>query len=312
MEIAVLEFVRFAEEDVAEEGLEGRGGAFDAASEVLVVGADEGVAKEPGVFGEGLVGDVLEAELAEVFGGKDGGGAGVAFAEGMDLPETGDEGGEVGDERGLVARWIAILALVAEVPVERGGDFGEGRVVDGLAVEHPFLLREIDGAEFPGEGEHAREDTAVEAEVVFGGEAERGLGEDGVDVRRSVVRLSVSLGIGPGWLLLVVLSDNASGVLGGNISFDVAPGRLDKIGRNLQAVDLLQPDGDTPVLRALAAAGLLGDEILGERGRRGRGRRGRAGGGREMEGGAGGHGEELVRAAVRRARAEEKVVMNEA
>ena len=157
----------FAEEDVAEEGLEGSGGAFDAMRKVFVVGADERVAEEPGVFGEGLVGDVLEAEFAEVLGGEDGGGAGVAFAEGMDLPEPGDERGEVGDERGLVARWIAILSLVPEVPVERGGDFGEGRVVDGLAVEHPFLLREIDGAEFPGEGEHAREDAAVEADVVL-------------------------------------------------------------------------------------------------------------------------------------------------
>ena len=159
-------------------------------------------------------------------------------------------------------------------------------------AEHPFLLREIDGAEFSGEGEHAREDTAVEADVVLGREAERGLGEDGVDVRRSVVRLSVSLGIGPGWLLLVVLSDNASGVLGGYFSFDVAPGGLDEIRRDLEAVDLLQPDRDAPVLRALAAAGFLGNEILGERRRRGRGRHGCAGGGRAMEGGAGEHGEE--------------------
>lgn len=66
------------------------------------------------------------------------------------------------------------------------------------------------------------------------------------------------------------------------------------------SVDLLQPDRDAPVLRALAAAGLAGDEILGERRRRGRGRRGCAGGGREMEGGARGHGEERVRAAPAR------------
>jgi len=56
----------------------------------------------------------------------------------------------------------------------------------------------------------------------------------------------------------------------------------------MEAVDLLQSDCDAPVLRALAATGLLGDEILGERRRRGRGRRGCAGGGRAMEGGAGG------------------------
>lgn len=239
MEVAVLEFVAFAEEDVAEEGLEGSGGAFDAMRKVFVVGEDERVAEEPGVFGEGLVGDVLEAELAEVLGGEDGGGAGVAFAEWMDLPEAGDERGEMGDECGLVARWIAILSLVPEVPVERGGDFGEGRVVDGFAVEHPFLLREIDGAEFPGEGEHAREDAAVEADVVLWREAERGLGEDRVDVGGGAVGLLVRGGVGVGGLLLVVFADDAAGFFGGDLPFDVAPSGLDEIRRNLQPVDLL-------------------------------------------------------------------------
>lgn len=74
------------------------------------------------------------------------------------------------------------------------------------------------------------------------------------------------------------------------------------VGREFPAVGLAR--ADAAVLRALAATGLLGDEILGERRRRGRGRRGCAGGGRAMEGGAGFHGDEGARAAVRRARAE--------
>ena len=43
---------------------------------------------------------------------------------------------------------------------------------DGLPAQHPLLLREIDLADRSGVGIHALEDLAVDAEEVFGGEAE--------------------------------------------------------------------------------------------------------------------------------------------
>ena len=105
------------------------------------------------------------------------------------------------------------------------------------------------------------------------------------------------LGVGGFRLLGVVGSDRALDFFVRQQTLDVLPGEFHEKRRNRKTVDALQTYREAPVFGSLPFVGIGRCQVFGERHRRYRGRRGCAGGGRAMEGGAGGHGEELVRAA---------------
>ena len=107
----------------------------------------------------------------------------------------------------------------------------------------------------------------------------------------------MGLGVGGFRLLGVVGSDRALDFFVRQQTLDVLSGEFHEKRRNRKTVDALQTNREAPVLGSLPFVGVGRGQVLGERQRRYRGRRGCAGGGRAMEGGAGGHGEELVRAA---------------
>ena len=89
-QITVLQLVGFAEQEVTEELLQVFKFRLNAAGVVAIVGTHKGIAEVPGVFGKEVVADG-ETHCPEILDRKDCRGSGVAFTEGVDLPDTGNE-----------------------------------------------------------------------------------------------------------------------------------------------------------------------------------------------------------------------------
>ena len=107
-QIAVLQLVDFAQQKVTEELLQVFKFRLDAAGIVAIVGTDKGIAEVPGVFDKEVVADG-EAHCPEVLDRKDCRGSGVAFTEGVDLPDAGNELAKVPDHLCVIEVLVAEL-----------------------------------------------------------------------------------------------------------------------------------------------------------------------------------------------------------
>ena len=107
-QITVLQLVGFAKQEVTEELLQVFKFRLDAAGIVAIVGTHKGIAEVPGVFGKEVVADG-ESHCPEIFDRKDCRGSGVAFTEGVDLPDTGNELAKVPDHLCVIEVLVAEL-----------------------------------------------------------------------------------------------------------------------------------------------------------------------------------------------------------
>ena len=107
-QITVLQLVGFAQQEVTEELLQVFKFRLNAAGVVAIVGTDKGIAEVPGVFGKEVVADG-ETHCPEILDRKDSGGSGVAFTEGGDLPDTGNELAKVPDHLCVIEVLVAEL-----------------------------------------------------------------------------------------------------------------------------------------------------------------------------------------------------------
>ena len=121
-QITVLQLVGFTEQEVTEELLQVFKFRLDAAGIVAIVGTDKGIAEVPGVFCKKVVADG-EAHCPEIFDRKDCRGSGVAFTEGVDLPDTGNKLGKVTDHLGVIEILVAELFFQIKVVLQSPLDF---------------------------------------------------------------------------------------------------------------------------------------------------------------------------------------------
>ena len=85
MQVAVLHFVVFAHEHVAEKVLQETGLSRNSLGHVTVIRTDECIPEKPGIVCKNLI-IYLKTQGAKVLYHENGGGSGVPFAKGMDLP----------------------------------------------------------------------------------------------------------------------------------------------------------------------------------------------------------------------------------
>lgn len=251
VEVSVSQLPGVVVEQVLEEAFQIDGGVFYLFPHVLVVGAYQGIAEIPGVVGEGLVVD-LEAYRAEVLYGKYGGGACVALAEGVYLPETGDELGEMLHHLVGVQAFVVEVAFLLQVEVESPKDVFVVEVTHGVAFQHPFFLCDVVVANLPGMGKDAFEDASMDGYEAVCGEGEGTRGQYSGNVARDLVGLFFAVGCAlPCCAALVVGVEHLAGLVQGDLALDVLLSHMIEECRGFYAIDGLQTSGYAPVSGAL-------------------------------------------------------------
>lgn len=262
MQIAVAEVPLLAEEQVAEETLQIDRGVVYAFHGILVVGADKGVAEIPRVFGKQVVLNV-KAYRAQVLYGEHGRGAGVAFAESVDLPKSGDETGDMSDKVVLCEAFITELPLLFDVVVQCPAQVFPVQVIHRVAFQHPFLLGDVVVAQLAGVFEDAFEAAAVQRDKTVGGEVDRFHGEYLLNVSRCLVGfiLVVIMGLARGFAFVIAVEQRVD-LIHGKLAFDVAARQVIEVLRGREPIDGLQADGRTPSIGGLALSGLSLPDIF--------------------------------------------------
>lgn len=255
MQITVAEVPLLAEEQVTEETFQIDRGVVDAFHGILVVGADKGVAKIPRVFCKQVVLHV-KAYRAQVLYGEHGRGAGVAFAESVDLPKSGDETGDMSDKVVLCEAFITELPLMFDVVVQCPAQVFPVQVIHRVAFQHPFLLGDVVVAQLAGMFEDAFEDAAVQRDKTVGGEVDRLHGEYLLNVSRCLVGfiLVIIMSFARG-LALVIAVEQGVDLIHGKFAFYVAARQVVEVLGGREPIDGLQTDGCAPSIGGLALRG---------------------------------------------------------
>ncbi len=150
---------------------------LNAFGEIVIVGANKCIAKIPGMlFKETIV--YIKAEIPQVFDSKDRRCACIPFAEGMNLPDAGNESCNVfygicrvytGIGKGFLLRKIIVKGLLDHIGI---------RIKDGGTVQPPFLFADVVVANLSGEFVDSCKEPAVDADEVVQREGKRFLGKD--------------------------------------------------------------------------------------------------------------------------------------
>ena len=146
MEVAILQFMLRAEEQVFKKHFEILARGVNPFLQIVVVGANKRVAEVPGVGGEHIVVH-REAEGLQVFHDEDRGRARVSLAEGMDLPDAGRKLCHVLDRFRDRKRVIGELFFLRKIIIQRVADALPGRIDDRIAAEYPLIFCDVVGAE---------------------------------------------------------------------------------------------------------------------------------------------------------------------
>ena len=183
----------------------------------------------------------------------------------MHLPYLGDETREVRDDLARRLAAVVELALIDEVADERLLDRRRVAVGDGIVLQHPFALADVDRAELARRRQDVFEQLGMDGDEVFGCERKPAIVENGHDTFRDLVRLLL-LWIWPrhlGLRRIVIVYPPARLVLR-DAPFDVILGRIEEELRRRKAIDLLKADGGGPGVGAFAPPGLLGLEVASQ------------------------------------------------
>ena len=129
MEIAILQFMLRAKEQVFKKHFEILARSVNTFLQIVVVGADKRVAEVPGVRGKHIVVHG-EAEGLQILHDEDRGRARVSLAEGMDLPNTGRKLCHVLDRFRNRKRVIGELLFLRKIIIQRVADALPGGIDD--------------------------------------------------------------------------------------------------------------------------------------------------------------------------------------
>ena len=181
----------------------------------------------------------------------------------MDLPKSGDEAGDMSDKVVLCEAFIAELAFLLDVVVQRSVQVFPVQVVHRVASQHPFLLGDVVVAQLAGVLEDAFENAAVQRDKTVGGEVDRLHREYLLNVSRCFVGfiLVVIMGLARG-LAFVIAVEQGVDLIHGKFAFDVAARQVVEVLGGREPIDGLQADGRTPSVGGLALCGFSLSDIL--------------------------------------------------
>lgn len=104
---------------------------MDAPLQILVVGPNHGVAEIPGMFGKGVVGNIV-AQGPKILDEKDCGGSGVALSKHMDLPQVRNESGKMPDDFVCPYPFIGKMAFLFKIVLQSGTQFIGSAIENGI------------------------------------------------------------------------------------------------------------------------------------------------------------------------------------
>ena len=150
-------------------------------------------------------------------------GAGVAFAESVDLPKSGNEAGDMSDKVILCEAFIAEFAFLLDVVVQCPAQVFPVQVIHCVAFQHPFLFGDVVVAQLAGVFEDAFKNAAVQRDKAVGGEVDRLHGEYLLNVSRCLVGfiLVVIMGFARGFAFVIAV-EQCVDLIHGKFAFDVA------------------------------------------------------------------------------------------
>ena len=139
--------------------------------QIVIVCSNQCVAEIPRVFTERIVIDT-EPKGFHILNHKHGGGTGVSFTEGMDLPNIRGEFRQVLHRRIYGQALIGELFFGGKIVIQRILDTVPIRIGHGIAVQHPLFLGDVVLPNLSGVTEHALKQPTMDGEPLGGGELE--------------------------------------------------------------------------------------------------------------------------------------------
>ena len=135
----------------------------DTLCHILIVGPYQGIAEIPRMSFKHFV-VCLEADGLQILDGENGCGAGVALAEGVNLPNTRNEARQMQYDFVHSQAFVAEVFFLVYVIIQSHSQVLPSTVEHGVATQHPFLLGDVIVAQLAGMLKHSFEDTPMDGD----------------------------------------------------------------------------------------------------------------------------------------------------